>query len=91
MVITRSRHRKAEIAELEAHLGAYLRVASDGQEVVVCDGDRPVERLVPLEPSGEVLVVRRAVRALHDFRLPAPVKRPPGSFAALLAERQSER
>lgn len=91
MVMTRPHPRTVKVAELKANLSAYLRAAREGQQVTVCDRDTPVARIVPYEASGDVLVVRRAVRALHDFRLPSPVKRPIDSLAALLAERQSER
>lgn len=80
-----------EVAELKANLSAYLRAAREGQQVTVCDRDTPVARIVPYEASGDLLVVRPAVRALHDFRLPSPVKRPVESLAALLEERQTER
>ncbi len=89
--MTRSHAKTVKVAELKANLSAYLRAAREGEQVTVCDRDTPVARLVPYEAVGEVLVVRRATRALHDFRLPAPLKRPIDSLEALLAQRQSER
>lgn len=89
--MARSHSKTVKVAELKANLSAYLRAAREGQEVTVCDRDTPVARIVPYEASGDMLIVRRAVRALHDFRLPSPVKRSVDSLAALLAERQSER
>ncbi len=91
MVMTRPHSRTVKVAELKANLSAYLRAARDGQQVTVCDRDTPVARLVPYEAVGEVLVVRRPVHALHEFQLPAPLKRPIDSLEALLEERQSER
>lgn len=89
--MTRPQTKKVKVAELKANLSAYLRAAREGQQVTVCDRDTPVARLVPYEESGDMLVVRRAIRALHDFRLPAPPKRPLDSLSALRAERQPER
>ena len=89
--MTRSLPKTVKVAELKANLSAYLRAAREGQPVTVCDRDTPVARLVPYEAVGDVLLVRRPVRDLHDFRLPAPLKRPIDSLEALLAERQPER
>jgi len=89
--MTRPRTKTVKVAELKANLSAYLRAAREGQQVTVCDRDTPVARIVPYEASGDLLVVRPAVHALHDFRLPSPVKRSVDSLAALLEERQSER
>ena len=89
--MSRSPGKTVKVAELKANLSAYLRAAREGEQVTVCDRDTPVARLVPYEAVGEVLVVRRATRALHDFRLPVPLKRPIDSLEALLAERQMER
>ncbi|HNV73340.1 MAG TPA: type II toxin-antitoxin system prevent-host-death family antitoxin [Gemmatimonadaceae bacterium] len=89
--MTRSHPKTVKVAELKANLSAYLRAAREGHQVTVCDRDTPVARLVPFEAGGEVLVVRRALRALHDFRLPAPLKPAVDSLAALRTERQSER
>jgi prevent-host-death family protein len=88
--MTRPDAKTVSIAELRARLSAYLRAVRKGQHVTVFDRDGPVARLVPYEEAGGALVVRRARHALHDFRLPAPVKRPVDSLAALRAERQSE-
>jgi prevent-host-death family protein len=39
---------KVGIAELEAHLGEYVRAAQGGEEIVIQDGDTPVAKLVPV-------------------------------------------
>lgn len=89
--MTRPQVRTVKVAELKANLSAYLRAAREGQEVTVCDRETPVARLVPYEAVGDVLVVRRPLRAWGDFRLPQPLKRPIDSLQSLIAERQSER
>ena len=40
-----------KISELKANLSAHLRRVSDGEEVVVCDRNRPIARIVPLDSS----------------------------------------
>jgi antitoxin (DNA-binding transcriptional repressor) of toxin-antitoxin stability system len=37
-----------KIGELKANLSAHLRLVSSGEEVLVCDRDRPVARIVPV-------------------------------------------
>lgn len=46
------------VADLKAHLSAYLDQVRSGQELLVTDHGRPVARLVPV----------RAADALHDAR-----------------------
>lgn len=79
------------VAELKAHLSAYLHAARAGHEVTVCDRDTPVARLVPVDAPDEPLVVRLPARSLRDVKLPRPLRRTVDSLAALLEERQSSR
>jgi prevent-host-death family protein len=83
--------RTVKVAELKARLSAYLRTARRGHEVVICDRDTPVARLVPYRQPAEPLAVREPLRELHDMRLPPPLGRPTDSLAALLEERQTAR
>ena len=89
--MTRPQVKTVTAAELGANVTACVRAVRAGQQLIVCDCETPVARLVPYETVGDVLAVRRPVRALHDFRLPAPLKSPVDSLAALIAERQLER
>ena len=79
------------VAELKAHLSAYLRAARRGQPVTVCDRDTPIARLVPYEPVNGALSVRAPLRALREVALPAPLGRSVDSLSALLEERQPAR
>ena len=83
--------RTVKVAELKARLSAYLRSARRGREVVICDRETPVARLVPYREPAEPLAVREPLCGLHDVRLPAPLGRPTDSLAALLEERQPAR
>jgi antitoxin (DNA-binding transcriptional repressor) of toxin-antitoxin stability system len=79
------------VAELKAQLSSHLRAVRRGREIVVCDRDTPIARLMPLGGEGESLPVRVPVRALRDVVLPGSVARPVDSVAALLEERQRSR
>ncbi|MBI2345302.1 MAG: type II toxin-antitoxin system prevent-host-death family antitoxin [Deltaproteobacteria bacterium] len=83
------------MAELKAHLSAYLRRVRAGAEVVVTDRDTPIARLVPyarnLKPRR--LIIRPARGSLKELlktwkKQPAP----PGtnSLEALLETRKDD-
>jgi len=75
------------VAELKAHLSAYLRAVRAGRPLTIYDRDTPVARLVPVEPGPEELPSRKARRRLDEVRLPPPLRRSFGSAEALRAER----
>ena len=72
------------VAELKAHLSAHLRMASDGEEIVVLDRNTPIARIVPLaEPMAKTReerliamgVLRAPARDKGEPRyMPTPVK-----------------
>jgi prevent-host-death family protein len=80
------------IAELKARLSAHIRRVRNGEEVIVCDRNRPVARIVPcgLEHSAQVrqLVARGVItpplRKRHA-RAEWPV--PPGNISDEVMER----
>ncbi|MHB8416833.1 MAG: type II toxin-antitoxin system Phd/YefM family antitoxin, partial [Myxococcales bacterium] len=78
------------IAELKAHLGAYLRKVRAGHTVTLLDRQTPVAQLVPIEGSAAGLRIRPASRSLSELEFPSPVK-PAESLADLLAERRNDR
>ena len=80
-----------KICDLKSNLRGILRAVRAGQQFTVCDGDTPVARIVPCHGPAEGLVVRRAVRALHEFRRPAPIEPAIDSRSVLMAERESAR
>ena len=43
--------RIVNITELKARLSAHLRMVRNGEEVLVCDRNRPVARIVPIYPE----------------------------------------
>jgi antitoxin (DNA-binding transcriptional repressor) of toxin-antitoxin stability system len=56
------------IGDLKAHLSAHIQFVKDGQEVLVCDGNKPVARIVPCcltdHSDQEQRLVARGVLAL---------------------------
>ena len=92
-IVTMSRivEKTVKVAELKAHLSAYLRAAREGRAITVCDRETPVARLVPYHTATEPLPSRLPSRKWGDLKLPPPLGRPSDSLAALLEERQSSR
>jgi prevent-host-death family protein len=43
--------RSVKIGDLKAKLSAHLQMVRDGEEVVVCDRNEPVARIVPIRAS----------------------------------------
>jgi prevent-host-death family protein len=74
------------IADLKARLSAHLKAVQKGHPITVMDRGRAVAQIVPIPQQGK-LSIRKAIRSLHSFKLPPPVKGPIDSLAALLEER----
>jgi prevent-host-death family protein len=77
--------RTVNISDLKAHLSAHIQLVRDGEEVFVCDRNKPVARIVPCHPEdgAEQRLVARGI-------LVPPVKRrrsyvswpePPGNIS----------
>jgi len=50
--------KRVKISDLKAHLSQYLQEVRDGETIVVCDRERPVAQLGPLENAEPILVIR---------------------------------
>jgi prevent-host-death family protein len=95
--------RRASVADLKAHLSAYIDAAKAGEEIIVTDRNTPVAKLgpanVPAQGDARIMALVRAglarppVKPLpRDFwQLPRP--RDPGgrALAALIEEREEDR
>jgi len=91
--------RTVNISDLKAHLSAHIQFVKDGEEVLVCDRDKPVARIVPCRPSSrsqqEQRLIARGVLTPPLKKRPAsgswPL--PPGSVSDEIMEhvRQEER
>ncbi len=45
--------RTVNISDLKAQLSAHIRLVRDGEEVLVCDRNKPVARIVPCPVQGQ--------------------------------------
>jgi prevent-host-death family protein len=81
------------VAELKARLSEYLRLVRKGHSVTVLDRDTPIARIVPMEPQGAGLTVRKPTSKVPYWKIPLP---PPyrgkiDIVQLLLEERQVDR
>jgi prevent-host-death family protein len=66
------------ISDLKARLSAHIQLVRDGEEVLVCDRNQPVARIVPCYLEDRTQQERRLVaRGI----LTPPLKRRPTSFS----------
>lgn len=68
--------RTVNISDLKARLSAHLQFVRDGEEVLVCDRNQPVARIVPVRLKDQSEQERRLVA--RGVLVP-PLKRPPAS------------
>jgi prevent-host-death family protein len=79
------RMKTVNIAELKAHLSAHIQLVREGEEVLVCDRNKPVARIVPCRLDGhsgqEQRLVANDLLALPSDKRPASVSwpEPPGN------------
>ena len=60
------------IADAKARLSEYLELASNGQDVVICRHNRPVARLIAVDPESKAPAEPRPVGgAVGQFVVPA--------------------
>lgn len=85
--------RRVKISDLKAQLSAHIQFVRDGEEVLVCDRNLPVARIVPCHledrPEQERRLVARGVLAPPLKRHGPPVAwpEPPGNIADETVER----
>ena len=79
--------RTVNIADLKARLSAHIQYVRDGEEVLVCDRNQPVARIVPcrLEDHAdqEKQLIARGVLTppLRKRRPSDPLPEPPGNVS----------
>jgi prevent-host-death family protein len=90
--------RKVNISDLKARLSAHIQLVKDGEEVLVCDRNKPVARIVPCrltDHSREQGLVARGVLTPPLKKRHASVSwpAPPGNISDEVMEqvRQEER
>jgi prevent-host-death family protein len=91
--------RTVNISDLKARLSAHIQLVKDGEEVLVCDRNKPVARIVPCRLTDlsdqEQRLVARGVLTLPLKRRAASVSwpTPPGNVSDEVMEQvqQDER
>jgi prevent-host-death family protein len=86
IVMSKEPRRPLRVAELKAHLSAYLKKVREGETLIVHDRDTPIARIVPME--GEGLIVRHATKRWEDIKWPPRPKKKIDSLAVLLELRK---
>ncbi|HEX7881054.1 MAG TPA: type II toxin-antitoxin system prevent-host-death family antitoxin [Candidatus Eisenbacteria bacterium] len=84
--------KSVKIAPLRARFSEFLRRVRSGEEFIVMDRDRPVARLVPIEPDDDDLVVTPGAGAyarMGDMPLPDAVQLSEDPVRYLLEDRES--
>jgi prevent-host-death family protein len=67
-----------KISDLKAHLSAHIQVVKNGEEVLVCDRNKPVARIVPCRLTDHSV---QAQRLVARGVLTLPLKRRPASIS----------
>jgi len=79
--------RTVNISDLKAQLSAHIQLVRDGEEVLVCDRNKPVARIVPCRLQGyseqEQRLVARGALTPPLKKRPASVSwpQPPGNLS----------
>ena len=66
------------ISDLKARLSAHIQFVKDGEEVLVCDRNEPVARIVPCLPANHS---EQGQRLVARGILTPPLKRRPASVS----------
>lgn len=78
--------RTVNISDLKAQLSAHIQLVREGEEVLVCDRNRPVARIVPCrledQPERERQLIARGVLMPPLRKRSSPVSwpEPPGTM-----------
>ena len=79
--------RTVNISDLKAQLSAHIQLVKDGEEVLICDRNKPVARIVPCRMNDrseqEQRLVARGVLTppLKKRRSPVSLPDPPGDIS----------
>jgi prevent-host-death family protein len=85
--------RTVNISDLKAQLSAHIQWVREGEEVLVCDRNQPVARIIPCcmddQPERERQLVARGVLMppLHQRSSPVSWPNPPGTISDEVIER----
>jgi prevent-host-death family protein len=83
--------RTVNISDLKARLSAHLQHVRDGEELLVCDRNKPVARIVPCsaedEPERERRLIARGILVPPKKKLRSPLPPPAGNVSDEVMER----
>jgi prevent-host-death family protein len=83
--------RTVKISDLKARLSAHLRFVRDGEELLVCDRNKPVARIVPCstedEPERERRLIARGILTPPLKKRRSPLPAPAGNVSDEVMER----
>ena len=83
--------RTVNIGELKAKLSAHIQYVRDGEELLVCDRNKPVARIVPCsaddDPERERRLVARGILVPPKKRLRSPLPAPAGNVSDEVMEK----
>lgn len=84
--------RTVNIADLKAQLSAHIQHVREGEEVLVCDRNKPVARIIPYEAGDHAedekqLIARGILRPPLKRRTSSSWPQPPGDVPAVVASR----
>ncbi len=85
--------RTVNIGDLKAQLSAHIQRVREGEEVLVCDRNQPVARIIPCrlddQPERERQLIARGVLnpPLHRRTSPVLWPEPPGAVPDKIIER----
>ena len=85
---------EVNIAVLKAHLSRYLRLAQQGQEILVKDRNTPIARLVPVQAAPldlGVIPATKPLRELAKLQGIRPKRLKPGDLDEALRATKEER
>ncbi len=66
--------KRAQIAELKAHLSQYLARVRSGDTIIVCDRKTPIARLEPYTQTEDAVAVHEPTRSLAELKSVPGVK-----------------
>jgi prevent-host-death family protein len=84
--------RSVNIGDLKARLSAHIRRVKDGEEVLVCERNQPVARIVPYHPEDygdqETQLIARGILTppRRSRRPPVSWPQPPGNVSDEIME-----
>ncbi len=83
--------RTVNIGELKARLSAHIEMVKNGEEVLVCDRNKPVARIVPCsiddEPERERRLIARGIMTPPLKKRTSPLPAAAGSVSDEVMER----